>query len=48
LKLLIEHGADLTARYKGLDPATVAERLGHVAAARLLGQGDALKKSSNF
>jgi len=48
LKLLIERGGDLGARYKGLDPATTAERLGHVAAARLLGLGGAMKKSSNF
>jgi ankyrin repeat protein len=48
LKLLIERGADLNARYKGLDSATTAERLGHVAAARLLGLGSTLKKSSNF
>jgi ankyrin repeat protein len=48
LKLLIERGADLGLLYKGFNPAATAERLGHVAAARLLGQGGPIKKSSNF
>ena len=48
-KLLVERGADLNARYKGLTPGETAARGGHLAVERLLGENRPLeKKSSNF